>query len=105
MPWGRHYSVPYGLCVAGPTSRRRTPSVLSHLTPLGDTNPLTSNRNSRRRAHRGSSLVMAVVALASVIIFVGLEMDMGRMSITRHKDQVIADACALAGAQELPYQS
>jgi hypothetical protein len=57
------------------------------------------------RLRRGGTLVLAVIGLTTVFTVLGMEMDMGRLAVTRHKDQVIADSLANAGAQELPYQA
>src|SRR4029078_5554585 len=45
------------------------------------------------------------VSMSMLFTTLGMEMDSGRLVVTRHKNQVIADACALAAAQELPCQS
>src|SRR5262245_42063336 len=59
----------------------------------------------RRRCRRGGTLVLSTIGLTSTFILLGMQVDGGRMVITRHKDQVIADACTLAAAQELPYRT
>jgi hypothetical protein len=51
---------------------------------------------------RGGTIVIGIVAMTTVFIVVGVEMDYGRLFVARHKDQVIADACLWAAVQRMP---
>ena len=53
---------------------------------------------------RGGTTTSAVLALAAMLITIGVELDAGRLFVTRHKDQVIADAATMAAAYRLPRQ-
>jgi hypothetical protein len=59
----------------------------------------------RLRNRRGATLVAGVLATTTILMLLGVELDYGRLFVTRHKDQVIADACVLAAAVKMPNQS
>jgi hypothetical protein len=50
-------------------------------------------------------MVFGIVALTTIFIVLGVEVDYGRLFVTRHKDQVIADACVLAASIRMPKQA
>jgi hypothetical protein len=54
------------------------------------------------RHRRGGTLAFAVAGVVALMITFGVEMDSGRLYTSRHKDQVIADACAMAALTKLP---
>jgi Flp pilus assembly protein TadG len=53
------------------------------------------------RNRRGGTMPLAVISLTVLLITLGLEMDSGRLCVSRHKDQVIADACVFAALTQL----
>ncbi|MFZ0658864.1 MAG: pilus assembly protein TadG-related protein [Candidatus Binataceae bacterium] len=56
---------------------------------------------NRRRNQRGQVIVMATVAMAVLIGFIGLGIDVGNLYTTRRKMQTAADAAAIAAANTL----
>jgi len=54
---------------------------------------------------RGQSLVFVVLAVGTLVAVLGLVVSVGDWMRTRQRAQSVADAAALAGAQELPDQS
>lgn len=67
------------------------------LTPLA--RPLCARR--RHGAQRGVVIVMLALALAVLVGFLGLVVDLGRLFVTKTELQSAMDACALAAAREL----
>jgi hypothetical protein len=55
------------------------------------------------RDDRGQSLVLAVVCLFTLVLLLGLVIDVGAWLHAQRRAQSVADAAALAGAQELPF--
>jgi len=61
-----------------------------------------SRRELRKyRRDRGQALVVVAFAMVALLGFVGLGIDLGYLRYTRRQLQVLADAAALAGAQQL----
>ena len=58
---------------------------------------------SERRRDDGQALVLLVLGMVVLLGFVGLAFDLGVMRLQRRQLQVLADAAAIAGAQELTY--
>src|SRR5205823_13824364 len=58
-----------------------------------------------RSRRRGSTTAIAMLSLAATLIMAGVEIDYGRLVVTRQKDQVIADATAMAAMLALPRTS
>ena len=58
-------------------------------------------RNRRRRRRAGGALVYTAIVLIVLIGFAGLAIDWGYMTWTAQKLQNVADAAALAGAQQV----
>lgn len=54
-----------------------------------------------RSPERGAVAIMVAIALASLVGFIGLVLDVGHLYVTRTELQDAADACALAAAKEL----
>lgn len=54
---------------------------------------------------RGQVLVLFAAALVGIVAIVGLSVDVGQLVLTRTDLQKVADAAALAGAQDLPSTS
>jgi hypothetical protein len=48
--------------------------------------------------------MIGIVSMTTIFILLGMEVDYGRLFVTRHKDQVIADACVLAATVKMPNQ-
>ncbi|OMG75351.1 pilus assembly protein TadG-related protein [Burkholderia ubonensis] len=61
--------------------------------------PRITARGKRRQ--RGAVAVVVALALAVLIGFVGLALDLGKLYVTRSELQNSADACALAAARDL----
>src|ERR1044072_1305095 len=55
----------------------------------------------RNRRRRGGALVFTAIVLFVLLAFVGLAIDWGYMTWTAQKLQNVADAAALAGAQQV----
>lgn len=64
---------------------------------------LTACASGQRR--RGAFLVLIAVAMMAILAFAGVAIDLGMVFVACDQCQTIADAAALAGAQELPYPS
>jgi len=56
------------------------------------------------RTRRGATAAIALIGLGTILVTVGAGMDTGTLVVTRHKDQTIADAAALAALSKLPYK-
>lgn len=59
-------------------------------------------RFARRRGATNAALILGVIA---TLITLGVEMDSGRLFVSRHKIQVIADAATMAAAVKLPRET
>src|SRR5438105_3881266 len=62
-------------------------------------------RNRMRFRRRGSVAVMTVITLSALLITAGVQIDYGRVVVSRQQDQVMADAAALAAMLSLPRSS
>ncbi|RKP43813.1 TadE/TadG family type IV pilus assembly protein [Trinickia fusca] len=60
-----------------------------------------SMRGSPRRTEGGAVAVLVALALATLIAFVGLALDLGKMYVVKSELQNSADSCALAAARDL----
>src|SRR5262245_32955295 len=56
------------------------------------------------RRRRGGVTILLVVGVITILITLGVLCDVGRMTVARHRDQIIADAAAMAAVLELPRQ-
>src|SRR5712691_8254306 len=59
--------------------------------------------SARLGAERGQVLVLVAVGLVALLGFAGLSVDLGSWYHQQRSEQATADAAALAGAQDLPY--
>jgi len=57
----------------------------------------------RRRTDEGQTLVLVALGMVALLGFVGLAFDLGNLRLQKRQLQLITDAAALAGAQELTY--
>src|SRR2546423_11220001 len=62
-------------------------------------------RLQMRNRRRGATTAIALITLSALLIATGVEIDYGRTVVSRQKDQVIADATAMAAVTYLPRYS
>jgi hypothetical protein len=56
------------------------------------------------RPRRGGLTIHLVIGITAILITAGVLVDTGRLTVARHRDQLIADAAAMAAALKLPHQ-